>query len=61
MTRVCPGGGGGECSRVSVIIMVCARAAPKEDVLLALSCQAFARFLLADLEQVLWSRRVVAL
>ena len=32
-----------------------------KDVLLALSCQAFARFLLADLEQVLRSRRVVAL
>ena len=32
----------------------------KEGVLLALSCQAFARLLLADLELVLWSRRVVA-
>ena len=32
--------------------------APKEDVLLALalSCQALARFSLADLELVLWSR-----
>ena len=36
-------------------------AVPKEGVLLALSCQAFARLLLADLELVLWSRRVVAL
>ena len=32
------GEGGHELSRVSVIIMVCARAAPKEGVLLALSC-----------------------
>ena len=36
-------------------------AAPKEGVLLALSCQAFARFLLADFEKVFWSRRVVAI
>ena len=42
-------------------IMVCARAAPKEGVFLALSCQALARLLLADLVLVLWSRRVVAL
>ena len=35
--------------------------APKEDVLLALSCQAFARLLLADFKLVLWSRRMVAL
>ena len=41
-------GGGFERSRIS-IIMVCARAAPKEGVLLALSRQAFTRFLLADL------------
>ena len=33
----------------------------EEDVRLASSCQAFARFLLADLEFVLWSRRVVGL
>ena len=49
-----------ERSRVSVIIIVCARDAPKEGGILALSCQAFARLLLADLELVLWSRRVVA-
>ena len=35
------------------VIMVCARAASKEGVILALSCQAFARLLLADLESVL--------
>ena len=29
-------------------------ATPKEGVFLALSCQAFARLLLADLELVLW-------
>ena len=33
------GGGGHERSRVSVIIMAYARAAPKEGVLLALSCK----------------------
>ena len=33
----------------------------KEGILLDLSCQVFARLLLADLELVLWSRRVVAL
>ena len=55
------GVGGNERSRVSVIIMVCAlELAPEEDVLLVLSCQAFARFLLVDLELVLWSMRVVA-
>ena len=56
-------GGGGihGSSSVSVIIMVFARAVPKEDVLWALLCQAFAKLLLADLELVLWSRRVVAL
>ena len=54
------GGGVNERSRVSVI-MVCARAAPKEGVILALSRQAFARLLLADFELALWSRRVVAL
>ena len=44
------GGGIHERSRVFVIIMVFARAASKqEDVRLALSCQAFARLLLADL------------
>ena len=40
------------------MIVVCTRAAPKEDVLLALSCQAFASLLLADLELVLRSRRL---
>ena len=44
------GGRGFERSRVSVIIMVCACAAPEEGMLLALSCQAFARLLLADFE-----------
>ena len=43
------------------VIMVCARAAPKEGVLLALPCRAFARLVLAELELVLRSRRVVAL
>ena len=48
--EVASGGRGNGRSRVAVIIMVCARAAPKENVLLALSCQASARFLLDDLE-----------
>ena len=38
---------------VSSWFMVCARAAPKEGVVLVLSCQAFVRLLLADLELVL--------
>ena len=42
-------------------IVVCARAAPKVGMFLALSCQAFARLLLTDLELVLWSKRAVAL
>ena len=42
------------------MIVVCTRAVAKEGVLLALSCQALASLLLADLELVLWSRRLVA-
>ena len=51
-----------ERSRVSVI-MICARAASKKEGICfwLLSCHAFARLLLADLELVLWSRRVVVL
>ena len=53
MTRFFLGGGGFMSAHVYLsFIMVCARAAPKEGVLLALSCPAFARLLLADLELV---------
>ena len=42
-------------SALVYIVIVCAPrgAAPKEGVLLALSCQAFARLLVADVELVL--------
>ena len=56
------GRGGGEMRALTRIchLLFALVAAPKEGVFLALSCQAFARLLLADLELVLWSRRVVA-
>ena len=60
-TRVWLGRGNHGSSRASVIIMVFARAVLKEVVLWALLRQAFTKLLLADLELVLWSRRVVAL
>ena len=64
-TRFLGNGGGGGVDASAYYAYLSFRfalvAAPREGELLALSCQAFARLLLAELELVLWSRRVVAL
>ena len=46
-------GGGGRCERLRVSVIMICLVVSKESLLLALSCRAFARLLLADLELML--------